>query len=144
MPSKSSDLKKNIIIYLIIPAALLSVIIMVLFGSDSKVNNSNLEYIRSLGWQVDEKCADISYLTIPSEFDSVFLAYNNIISNGGFDLTEYKGCRAVRYSYTVLNFTNVPNEPVRINLFIYKGKIISADISSLSPEGFIKALTAAP
>lgn len=143
MPSKSS-IKKNIIIYLIIPAIFLFAIIMILFGTDNNVNLTNVEYITSLGWQVDERCADISYLTIPSEFDSVFSAYNDIIAEGGFDLTPYKNCRAVRYSYIVQNFKSLPSESVRINILIYQGKIISADISSLAPGGFLKALTPAP
>lgn len=121
-------------------AALLIVFIVVIFRADDSINQANLEYISSYGWQVEEKPADIAYLTIPEEFDAVFNAYNKIAGEGGFDLKSYAGTRAVRYSYTVTNHPESDSGLIRINIFICREKIVAADISSLAPGGFIKPI----
>lgn len=140
MPHKTQTTKINIFLYLIIPAIILVIFIMIMFGADARLNNSNIEYITSLGWEVDEKCADISYFSIPEEFDSVYCAYNNIVKDANFDLSLHRGRRAVRYSYNVLNYPS-PHTTARINIILADGEIISADISSYGADGFIKPLT---
>lgn len=127
--------------FFIAAAAVLIIFILIFFGTDDKINKSNLEYISSFGWQVDEKPCDIAYLTVPNEFDAVFSAYNNIVKDGGFDLSQYTGAHIVRYSYKVYNHRDSDSGLVRINIFLLRGKIISADISSLAPNGFVQALT---
>lgn len=140
MPRNPDTAKKNIIFYLLLPAALLTAFIMILFGTDNKVNKSNIEYIRSFGWEVEEMCTDITYITIPEEFDSIFSAYNDIVSRGGYDLSPYKGNRAVRYSYIVLNYPSAQYKSVRINILLCHGKIVAADISSYGSNGFVEPL----
>lgn len=131
---------KNAIRFLIIPAAVLIAFIAIFYSADNETNSVNTEYINSCGWQVEERCADISYITIPEEFDAVFSAYNDIIKEGGFNLTPYKGMRAVRYTYIVTNHPDSDSRLIRINIIVCKDKIISADISSLGQNSFIEPL----
>lgn len=112
-------------------------VIMLLFGADSKVNQANLEFIRSYGWEVEDSPEEISRLTIPSEFDAVFDAYNTAVSAAGFDLTLYKGVNATRYTYRVLNHKDSDTGLIRIHVFVTKEGIAAADICSLAPGGFI-------
>ena len=123
-------------------AAVLIILIIIFFGADNKINRSNIEYISSFNWRVVEKPCDIAYLTVPNEFDTVFSAYNDIVKEAGFDLSRYKGAHITRYSYTVVNHRDSDSGLIRINIFVHKGKIISADISSLAKDGFIRPLSA--
>ena len=111
---------------MIISALLLIIVIAVSFKIDAGINNENIEYINKLGRQVEEKFCDISYFTIPEEFDSALSAYNRGIKNYGFDLTPYKGARVTGYIYV----TTDSSHPSYIRIIRYKGTIISADISS--------------
>lgn len=126
---------------IIAAAAVMIFSITLFFSSDDKINQANLDYISSLGWQVAEKPVDIAYITIPAEFDGVFTAYNNIVKSGGFDLAQYAGTNAVRYSYSVLNYPDSKNGSVRINIIVHRSKIISADLSSVAEERFVLPLT---
>lgn len=132
---------KNTVSFLFVAAAILIAVICGFYMTDSKTNLSNIEYINSCGWQVDNKCVDISYFTVPKEFDSVFSAYNDIVVVDGYDLSPYKGLRVVRYTYNVINHPESQNQPVRINIILYKNSIISADISASGVDGFIKPLS---
>lgn len=116
-------------------------VIILMFRADDDINRSNLEYISSFGWQVDEKPVDIAYLTIPKNFDSVFSAYSEVAQSGGFDLSACAGIRVVRYSYTVLNHKDSDGGLIRINIFLSKNKIVCADICSLAPDGFVLPLS---
>ena len=94
-------------------------IIIFFFHADSVTNQKNLEYINSFGWEVTEKPEEIVRLTIPEVF---------------------KGSGTTRYSYKVLNHINSSTGLIRINLFLIKGDVAAAFISSLEPDGFISPI----
>lgn len=123
-------------LFILLAGFLLAGIILLLFGADSQVNQENLAYIQSFGWQVDEKPEEISHLTLPMVFDSVFTTYNTAMAPAGFDLTPYKGVRATRYTYRVLNHKETESGIVRIQVFVTKQGIIAAHICSYKPDGF--------
>ncbi len=122
----SSYSKRDIVLYLILPAILLTAFIILLFDTDNRINQKNIEYIESLGWEVSEKCTEISYVTIPEDTDP--------------ELAPYKGRRAVLYTYTILNHPDSETQSVQINLFLYKRKIIAANISVFSANGGVSPL----
>lgn len=123
-------------LFILLAGFLLAGIILLLFGADSQVNQENLAYIQSFGWQVDEKPEEISHLTVPDRFDAVFSAYNQAIAPSGFDLTPYRGVRATRYTYRVLNHKESPSGLVKIQIFVTKKGIIASHICSFKPAGF--------
>lgn len=120
--------------------AAIIVLIMALHNSDSRINKANLEFIQSYGWQTEKSPEDISNITIPEEFDEIYNAYNSIEASSGFDITPYKGVKAVRYSYKVLNHSSSDTGLIRANVFVLKNKIAAADICSLEIGGFIQPI----
>ncbi len=111
--------------------------ILIFFKADSEINESNIDFINAYNWEVEEKPADIAHITIPEEFDPVFSAYSKIVSRDGYDLNMYRGKRATRYSYKVLNHKDSDSGLIRINIIICDDSIIAADISSLAVDGFV-------
>ena len=128
--------RKALLLTLLAAAVTVSIIFL-LFGADSKVNQANLDFIRSYGWEVEDNPTEIARLTIPEEFDTVFHAYNELAQTAGLDLTPYKGVKATRYSYRVLNHQDSDSGLIRANVFVTKDGIAAADISSLELGGFL-------
>lgn len=130
------------VIFLILLAALGTVlVILFLFRIDSDLNRKNIEFISSYGWQVDAEPVDATNINIPHEFNAVFESYNTICESSGFNLSDFKGARAVRYSYKVLNHQDSETGLVRANVFVVKNNIIAGDISSLKAGGFIQPIS---
>lgn len=135
-------LKKNQAVFITLISALFTVgVIFLLFGSDSKTNQSNLDFIRSFGWEVQEKPKQISHITIPKEFNPVFEAYIALENGAGFSLSDHHGERATRYSYQVTNHKESGTDLIRANVYVTKSGIIAGDICSLAPNGFIRAIS---
>jgi len=108
---------------------------------DTAQNTKIVEYIESLGWEIERTPIEISYLRIPETFDAVFENYNLYQKEAGFDLTSFAGVRAVRYSYRVLNHRYSDDVPVRANVIVVDREIVAADINSNALGGFMHAIT---
>lgn len=130
---------KKLRIQAIIIACIIMLIIctVVFFNFDNDINKNNIAFINSYGWQVEETPTDIAHITFPEEFDEVLSAYSNMISNAQFTPASSAGMTVTRYSYKVLNHRDSASGLIRINVFVKNKNIVSADISSLSPDGFI-------
>lgn len=97
-----------------------------------------LEYLNSLGWQV-EKSEEMKEITIPQKFNAVYNQYNDIQAEQGFDLENYKGKKAVVYTYKVTNYED--NDNVIADLIVCDGILIGADLCDTNAEnGFLVAL----
>ncbi len=109
------------------------------FSQSGKMSDKNarLQYIESLGWQVEE--GDFMEVNIPEEFDDVYTKYNELQKQQGFDLEDYKGKRAMHYSYTIKNYPT-GEEGVTLCLVVYKDKIIAGDVSSPKLDSFMYGL----
>lgn len=138
----SSKNSQAVLIALLAAAAVVGIIIL-MFGADRKTNDENLEFIRSYGWQAEERPEEITRLTIPAEFDPVLSAYNGIQQSSGLDLAPYRGVKAVRYSYRILNHAESDSGLIRANLFVTKEGIVAADLCSLKLGGFIQPISSA-
>lgn len=121
-------------------AVIVITLVFALFSVDSKTNANNVNYISSFGWKIDETPADITRLSLPEEFSSLYLAYSNIASVDGQNLEEYSGKNITKYSYVVNNHKDSANDTIRANIYVYKSQIIAADISALKIGGFTLAL----
>ncbi len=115
-------------------SAILIVSVVAFLSLDNSINRTNIEYISSFGWQVEEKPVEIFYMTVPQKNDAVFSAYGKIV-NLELDLNNAQ--KVTRYSYKVLNHKKSESGFIRINLFLSNGKILWGDVSSLAPGGFI-------
>ena len=62
-------------------------------------SSSRISFLNINGCNVYEKPVECSSVTIPSEFNAVYEAYNEIQLEQGFDLSAYKGEKADIYTY---------------------------------------------
>ena len=104
-----------------------------------KTNEDRINFLTQLGWKVSEKPLEEVAVTIPDEFDAVFLEYNNLQKEMGLDLSRYKRKDVMRYTYEVIGYPGY-NGVVYANLLIYKNKVIGGDICSADVNGFVTSL----
>ena len=81
-------------------------------------------YLTSFGWEADEETQ--KEITVPLHFNDVYTNYNAVQQKQGFDLSPYKGKKAVLYTYKITNYPD--NERVVADLIVIDGKIVGADL----------------
>ena len=96
-------------------------------------------FLSQFGWEVTGAALEGREVTVPSEFDKVFAAYNELQKEQGFDLSKYKKKTAMRYTYEVTNFEGYEGT-VYANLIVYRNRVIGADLCSADVSGFICGL----
>ena len=104
-----------------------------------KTNEDRVNFLVSLGWKVKEQPLEEVAVTIPDEFDAVFLEYNNLQKEMGLDLSRYKRKDVMRYTYQVENYPDYQGV-VYANILVYKNKIIGGDVCSADVNGFVTSL----
>jgi len=97
------------------------------------------DYLRSLGWDVSAAPIEVQQVVIPREFTEVYEEYNELQKAQGYDLSDYQGHEATRYTYEVLNY---PGEEGRVvaDIIVADEEIIAGDIQSVELGGFMIAL----
>ncbi len=104
-------------------------------------NAERVEFLNAQGYIV-EPDPEKEEITIPAVFNDAYNEYNSIQQAQGFDLQPYAGKEAMKYTYTVLNYPDYP-ENVVINLIFDDHRMIAADITYNDAEnGFTKPLIA--
>lgn len=149
----SEKAKKNFFIFfsLFIFAAVM-VICLLLFGSrdyTAEVGDKTYQTtvrsesdLQKFAGQFDVKITDKPVKTekvlIPLNFNDIYMNYNNIQKEIGLNLEPYKGKKCIKYTFDVQN----PKDeiPVQLNVLVYCDKVIGADLSEKSYNGFIKSL----
>lgn len=128
--------------------ALTLVFLMLPSGSESTVSGDSIsgqnqqemvEYLESVGYTVTPSAVLVEQVTIPEVFDSKYEAYNEMQAPAGFDLSQYMGQSAQKYTFKVLDYEDSSVEVVA-NLLVVDGKIIGGDISSTELSGFCYGL----
>ena len=99
-------------------------------------NDTRLAFLSSFGWDVKSEALESREVLIPKEWDAVFVRYNELQLAQGFDLTKYKGKYAMRYTYEIANYPG-GLEGVRVNMLIYKNRVIGGDVESPALDGFM-------
>ena len=107
--------------------------------SNIKTKENRIGFMKNFGISVDEASEEEESFLMPENFDRVILGYNELQKKQGLDLSKYQNKKVTRYSYKVTNYAG--GGEVLANLFVYRGKIVACDISSLSPDGFVIPLT---
>ncbi len=103
-----------------------------------KTNDDRVAYLQSLGYMVSSQPEGEKTVTIPKEFDAVYIRYNEVQKEGGFDLEPYKAKRVTLYTYNIPDYDGLPN--VKAELIIYKDRIIGGDIFTVNLDGFMHGL----
>jgi len=96
-------------------------------------------YLNGLGWQVSQEPVEVQEVLIPREFNEAYAAYNEIQKRAGFDLSNYSGQDAVRYTYQILNYPGQEEEIVA-DVLVSNGQIIGGNIQSIRLDGFMHEL----
>ena len=138
---------KKILIALVAVVALIIALISFTKGNDADPatvttmsdNDSRVQFLQSLGWQVTTSPKEASQVKIPTEQTPVYSRYNDLQKSQGYDLTEYAGKTVMRYVYEVNNFPNA-QQPVYATLLVYKNKIIGGDITDTAAKGAVQGL----
>ena len=103
---------------------------------NGKTKAQRVEFLKQFGWQVDENTETVKDTVIPSEFDNVYKAYNNIQIAQGFDLEKFKGEAINLYNIKINNYPN-NSEYVYATLLVKNGEIIGGDVHSTELNGFM-------
>ncbi|MBQ9748426.1 MAG: DUF4830 domain-containing protein [Clostridia bacterium] len=104
-------------------------------------NSDRLNFISQFGWEVSEEPAETVEVTVPENFDSVYLGYNEMQKEQGLNLSKYKGKTVTRYTYKVTNYPNYEGT-VYLSLLVYKNKIVGGDVCSADVNGFVHGFEA--
>ena len=106
-----------------------------------ETNDQREEYLTSLGWEFKTNCEE-KQVQIPSEFNDVYLRYNEIQKSQGFDLEPYKGQQVTVYTYNITNYAGYENRDcIYANLLVCNNMLIGGDVCSTSvSDGFMQAL----
>ena len=104
-----------------------------------KTKEDRLAFISGFGLTADSESETEEGFSMPESLDRALLGYNEIQRSQGLDLSKYLKKRVTHYSYRITNYE--AEGEVRVNLLVYKNRIIACDISSAEGEGFVLPLT---
>ena len=111
-----------------IKAFILAVMMSMLFPSET----GDYGYvIRSQGYVPSREPVEIVKVHIPADWDNVYINYNALQKEGGFDLEPWKGRTCTRYTYLI------PEYNARGNVLVYNGVVIGGDICSITLDGIM-------
>lgn len=99
-------------------------------------NNSRIDFLGQFNIKVKPEPIETTTIKIPIQFNKVYENYNKIQKENGLDLAKYKGKTCTKYTYSVLNYKDKPDD-VRANIFVFENKVIAGDICSLEIDGFM-------
>lgn len=90
---------------------------------------------------VDKDSEEVREVIIPDPLDDVYENYNALQKQQGFDLTKYCGKRVKSRSYAVVGAANPSIDGSwRVNLLVYQGKVIAADLTQPALNGTMRPL----
>ena len=100
-----------------------------------------VEYLEQLGYEVDQGSRTSKKVTIPQQFDDVYLTYNQLQQECGFDLLHYTGKKVDLVTYSITNYPT--GEEVLADLLLYGDKLIGGAIYTTAIDGFMHGLRSA-
>ena len=109
------------------------------YGRAEKNGSTNalrVDYIKHLGYSVDDSAVICKNITIPQKFGDVYINYNKLQKKAGFDLSRYRGRAAQIYTYPFLS-----DEGMELHLIVQNGVIIGGDICETAFGGEMLPLT---
>lgn len=96
------------------------------------------KYLNSLGWETGESSE--KSITVPARWNDVYINYNELQTDQGYDLAPYKGQNVTLYTYEITNYEGY-TEGIVADLLVCDGKVIGGDICNTSAEnGFMTGL----
>ena len=102
--------------------------------------NDMLLYLTSMGIEADLSSAKVDKVKIPKKWDDDFAAFNEVITQGGLDLSNYKNKTVEKWDFIATNRSS-EDQTVSAILLVYKEKLIGAYLIS-RPSGEVEPLVA--
>ena len=106
--------------------------------SYDKVKNASdaANFLAQFGWVTEETPIEEKTVTIPTEFDKIFAAYNELQKSQGLNLAKYRGKDVTRYTFVIKNYEGYEGT-VWANVLVLRGRVIGGDICSADVSGFV-------
>ncbi len=101
-----------------------------------KTASDAVSFLGQFGWEVEATPVEVRTVTIPSEFDKTFAAYNELQKEQGLNLSKYKSKDVTRYTFSVKNHPDYEGT-VYANVLVYRNRVIGGDICSADLSGFV-------
>lgn len=102
-------------------------------------NARRVEYLQSLGWEVDPEPVETLQFLLPEELAEPYLTYNELQKQQGFDMSQCCGKQVSRFTYTVTNYPGRA-EGVQANLYVCEDLPAAGDICCPGSGGFQRGL----
>jgi len=102
-------------------------------------NDDRVNFLASLGWDVDATPIEEINIVIPTDFTGAYADYNALQTDQGFNLQNYSGQKATRYTYKVLNYPT-GEDGIVADIIICNNALIGGDIQSPNVNGFMEGL----
>ncbi len=102
-------------------------------GVEVSTNALRVQFIATLGVDLESDNFKEKLVTIPYEFSDVYEKYNALQKTAGFDLSAFKGKNVTVYTY-------LTSDNRAVNLMVYETKLIGGDIADLNVNGQMTAL----
>ena len=139
---KSKLSKRSAVFILIAAGAILALIVLICSGgtgSGLTTTEKRVEFLASLGWEVDASGETAKEIVLPETLGGVLAEYNELQKQQGYDLSQYCGEVCESYTYVLTSYPS-GETGVIAQLFIYKGRVIGGDIHSAALGGFMHGL----
>ena len=108
-------------------------------GFNASTNAKRLEFIRNTGYEVLSNEPETKTVAIPEDFSDVYKNYNKLQRSAGYDLSNYKGCDVVIYTYKIKTPSGYDGDCV-FNMMVYNNRVIGGDVSSSALGGFMLSI----
>ena len=111
-------------------------VVQVISYEKVKTAEDAAKFLTQFGWEVNADDVEEVDVTLPSAFDKILTAYNELQMRQGPNLTKYKNKPVVRYTFTVKNYPGAEG-PVLANVLVYRNRVIGGDLCSAEMSGFV-------
>ena len=111
-------------------------VVQVISYEKVKTAEDAAKFLTQFGWEVNTDDVEEVDVTLPSAFDKILTAYNELQMRQGLNLTKYKNKPVVRYTFTVKNYPGAEG-PVLANVLVYRNRVIGGDLCSAEMSGFV-------
>ena len=147
MEINKDKLKRFILIIIAFIITLLPILWQFFKGSEElavlasgKTSVNRIEFLKSFGWEVSTEVVEEN-IVIPMEFNKVYEDYNKLQRSQGYDLRDFRGESATKFTYQITNYPKPADGdfPINIvaNILVFDGKIIGGDVCSMELNGFL-------
>lgn len=105
-------------------------------GKNATNNSERIVFIKNSGYTLLSAEPETKAVKIPETFSDVYNNYNEIQRLAGYDLSDYKGCEVVIYTYKIETPQGYSGDCV-FNMIVYNDRVIGGDVSSRILGGFM-------